>query len=584
MSTIWITHPRDETLSRLADQSQLERRCSRAGRHVSRCAPCTEKIHSMTALGDAARQIPDGAPPARVWRRVLSDASSPAREITGLPRDATPGFPDRQHRRPNASPRARRVAAALIAASVIVTVITLVWPSRSSHELRAASPERLVVSPEYPVRGSSVMVHYLPAHAKVVADTIWMSVLTVSPSSTPRDRYSADGDRTLPLRRDASGEYSGTLQLPNDAVAAVVDILRPSQLGLVANSSVRQLILTSDASGGRPSLLAMERASDLPLRASRAQLRTAFERWAADHPLRYLLADDGQPSTSVLEWVRRFTMRERTLVRLDKSLRARPTHGVFELVGIIDLAYLLEEPELARSWTDALVREHPDDPHALDAQVRALHQLELDGVPRDSIARELLSLDVLYEKAGGRTLQPWAISALVNNAGDSAAARRWRLREIRSGAFLGYRHSAFEEMRDRDVADSASAWAREYLQSAPVESSLEQRITKMRAYAALADAAYWRGDARRALSLTDTAQALGAPCLRYVGYARTAALLTLGDTLRAQDALAERSWWPDASRDSVRMLLGAKFDEPRWNASLGAAQARDRACRAGRSR
>ena len=54
-------HPNEETLSRLADLSEIERARSRAGRHVARCGECAAAIAAMRALGDAARAIRDEA-------------------------------------------------------------------------------------------------------------------------------------------------------------------------------------------------------------------------------------------------------------------------------------------------------------------------------------------------------------------------------------------------------------------------------------------------------------------------------------------------------------------------------------------
>jgi len=64
------THPSDETLSRLADQSELERMRSRAGRHLARCERCRGEIAAIAALGDAARALPEPALPASLRARV----------------------------------------------------------------------------------------------------------------------------------------------------------------------------------------------------------------------------------------------------------------------------------------------------------------------------------------------------------------------------------------------------------------------------------------------------------------------------------------------------------------------------------
>src|SRR4051812_39135607 len=64
-------HPSGETLSRLVDQSELERMRSRAGRHVAGCGRCRREIAGMHALGEAMRALPDPALPDAVGARIV---------------------------------------------------------------------------------------------------------------------------------------------------------------------------------------------------------------------------------------------------------------------------------------------------------------------------------------------------------------------------------------------------------------------------------------------------------------------------------------------------------------------------------
>jgi hypothetical protein len=579
MNALWMLHPGGEVLSRLADQSQIERRRSRAGRHVTSCPTCAAAIASLHALGEAARAMPDTAPATALWARIegsrmTGNVAAPAPRTDPEP----PQMPESV--RPGAARLPWRRVAGIAAAATIAVVGALLWPTGPRRDLRAASPDRLVLSPTRPTAGSRIDVRFIPGTHEVTRDTLLLAVtIAYAPGVSPRRGVEAGEEFRYPLLRSAAGDFRGTFDLPVGTAAAVVDVGDLRGRLLVANSAVRQVILTSHAVGGRPGLDALERASVLQLGLARQQLVAEFARWAPDHPLRYALADDGQPSSSILDWVRRFTMRQRTLGRLDEALRGRARHRAFELLGMIDLAYALEEPGVARYWTDALVREHPEEPRTLLARTRALHQMELDGIPRDSIAALLPSLDTLYARSGGRLIDAWAISALVRNTGDSASVRRWTLREIRGGAILSYRRAGFDMLKDAELADSAAAWARETIAQRHSPGSAPQRFEQVRAYATLAGAAYWRGDARSALAFTDSAWRSGDDCLYMSSFARVAALLAMGDTLRAEDALAERSYFPDASPDSARALLGSQFDAARWKSKVAAAESRERACR-----
>lgn len=597
MSLMMSIHPSDETLSRLADLSEVELLRTRAGRHAARCGECTAAIAELRALGDAARAIPDVQPSPLLWTRIENSRAEAVHAADGsatgalrVPSHDAPERPDKSNRR--WSGKVIRTSSVLAAAAVIVGMV-LLWPSHSVPHLSAAGLERLVLTPLYPAPGGTVRVRYTPGGVPK-ADRLWLEAeVAYTAASATKARPLATAYTAVPLARAAAGEYVGTLVLSRSALAAVVDVVDSMGRSAVPRSSLRELVLTSGASGNRPTLDAMERASELRLGAAREQLAESFVRWAPDHPLRWAISDvawsssntgiDSRPAGGILDWVRRFMRTERAFARLDKALSARPHHSVSELRGMIALGYALEDPTSARRWTDVLVAEHPDDPRALAARASALHQMELDGVSRDSIDALLPSLDTLYVRSGGLLLERWGVAQLIDRYGDSSAVRRWQLRQARGAPPFVVSAEALASLKDAGLRDSAEANARELLaSSAPPPLFRSAKVERMWAFLTLAGVAYWRGDARGAVAWTDSAQALGDSCSKPTTHVRVVALLAVGDTLRAEEALADRWWWRDDLRDSARVLLGRRFDASRWQSRVAAAQQRYRACYGGR--
>jgi hypothetical protein len=594
MSLMMSIHPSDETLSRLADLSEVELLRTRAGRHATRCDECTAAIAELRVLGDAARAIPDVQPSPLLWTRIGNSRAEPVHGAEGSTADALLATPNDSAGRPDGSARRSssgvvRTASVLAAAAAVVATV-LLWPSQSVPHLSAAGLERLVLTPLYPAPGSTIRVRYTPGGVPK-ADTLWLEAdVALTAASASKARPLATTYTAVPLARIAAGEYAGTLVLSRSALAVVVDAVDSMGRSAVPRSSLRELVLTGGASGDRPTLDAMERASELRLGVARQQLAESFTRWAPEHPLRWALSDDSRPADGILDWVRRFTRTERAFSRLDKALSARSHHRVYELYGMIDLGYALEDPAAAGRWADVLVAEHPDDPRALGARARALHQMELDGAPRDSIAALLPSLDSLYVRSGGLLVDRWQVAQLIGRYGDSSTVRRWQLRQVRAGLPgvrgglpVGNNPDALAWLQDVGVRDSAEAYARELLMSSPAPVFRVARFERMWAFTTLAGIAYWRSDARGAVAWTDSAQAVGDSCAKPATYVRVVALLAVGDTLRAEEALAERWWWRDASPDSARVLLGDRFDASRWQSKVAAAQQRYRACHANKN-
>ena len=586
MSLMMSIHPDDETLSRLADLSEVDLLRTRAGRHAARCDECMASVAELRALGDAARAIPDVQPSPLLWTRIADARAEPVQAAEGSTADALPapshdftGGPERSTRR--WSGRIVRTASVLAAAAAVIATV-LLWPSHSVPRLSAAGVERLVLTPIYPAPGSAIRVRYTPGGV-LKGDTLWLQAdVALTAASASKARPLATAYAAVPLARTTTGDYAGTLVLPRNALAAVVVVVDSMGRPAVPRSSLRELVLTSGASGDRPTLDAMERAAELRLGAARQQLAESFVRWAPDHPLRWALSDDSRPVGGIADWVRRFTRTERAFSRLDKALSARSHHSVSELGAMITVGYALEDPATAGRWTDVLIVEHPNDPRALAARTRALHQMELDGVSRDSIVTLLPSLDTLYVRSGGMLVDRWEVEQLIGRYGDSSTVRRWQLRQVRGGASPLNNPDTLAWLQDAGVRDSAEAYARELLASSPAPLFRAARFERMWAFTTLAGIAYSRGDARGAVAWSDSAQALGDSCTKPTTRMRVVALLAVGDTLRAEDALADRYWWPEASPDSARVLLGRRFDASRWQSKVAAAEQRNRACYGGR--
>lgn len=584
MSPMMSIHPNEETLSRLADQSEVELMRSRAGRHVANCASCAAVITEWRTLGAAARAAAEREPSPELWARIDEARAhgGPFAALDGSDAEAVQEITDGSAIAPIESQRrwsAGTVRAAVFATAAAVVAAVFLWPSNSVRELSATALEHIELSPKYPAPGGTIHVRYVPGGA-TRSDTLWLEgSVALSTTAASKARPSATMVSSAPLVRTSATEYTGTLELPTNALAATVRVVNSLGQPAVRRSSLHELILTSGPQSDRPTLDAMERATELyRFGMARQQLAESFARWAPDHPMRWALYDDSRSATSMLDWVRRFTRTERAFARLDKNLSAQHVHRVFELVGMIDLAYALEDPVAARRWTDALVAEHPDDPRALAAKARALHQMELDGVPRDSIELLLPTLDTLYVRSGGLLIDPWGVSELIRLNGDSSTVRRWHIREVRHRAWLVESRDPTLLLEDGVLRDSAEAYAREVVQFSPVSRLVTGRYERVGAFTILGDVAYRRGDARTALAWTDSAERVMDGCPNPATHLRVLSLLALGDTLRAEDAIARRWWSDEASETEARNLLGRRFDALRWQNKLAAAKRDFRSC------
>ncbi|MFL5561584.1 MAG: hypothetical protein ACJ79K_08925 [Gemmatimonadaceae bacterium] len=578
-------HPDDEALSRLADQSQIERMKTRGGRHAARCGRCAAAIEEMIALGDSARALPDVRVPGSLLHRIERARSVGMPAPNGeAPAPVVPvlaaGAGARRHwmtRRPGA----------VIAAAASLVVVALVAPMWRRQSAVAAGPGEATMYPRYPKPGATVGLRFVPSPSWVDGDTLWAEA-TIDLRSNPATVHRISTE-ILPamLVRAHDGGYVGRLVLPPDALSGDVRI-RTAPLFSPRTRAVADLVLlTSNGAGDRPSLDAMENAvhEGRSFMASRV-LADAFARWAPEHPMRWLVAST-RSTSGPFDWLGYFTSTERRFARLTTRLNAEPNARAGELAGMAALAYRLEEPAAAGEWTERLMREHPDNPWALDLRVQQLHEMELRGTPRDSIARLLPSLDTLYERSGGQLKRTYDITSLVTNNGDSATIHRWAVRQARTGRYylneFAGRRTTF---LDAELRDSVEAFAREVLSNpgvgdardATFDRSPLYALERARAYSYLASVWLARGQYGRALLLTDSARV--DECIWIGQDTRALALLTLGDTVQAVPFLAafgKNSVF--LTPDSAQRILGTRFNASRWQQAVDSVEAVRQSCR-----
>ena len=547
IAALFSRHPDEKVLSHCCDLSEAEQARTRAGRHIRQCGQCAATIAEYRAIGAAARAMRDAVPSPLLASRVRAAAGSHQR---------APVAAAVSSRRRSA----RTIVPAAMAATALLAV--LLWPSEERPRLSAASFERLVIAPLYPIPGSEVSVRWEAPSGMPSRDTVWLH-------GTLAQHEPASGlalDVRVPLSRSASGDYRGVLDIPRSVRSGALRVAASHRVWLFPGRATTHLLLTGVPGAEGPSLDALETATEVTWggNATGRALAGAFERWAPEHPLRHLLV---QERSGPLDWLDVFSSRERTYARLDEALGSRRAVRVYEMVGMIRLAYAIEEPGEAARWTARLVREHPAHPRALAAQAAAIHHLELEGIGRDSIAKLLPQLDTLYDSARGRLLDRWMLVQLVNRNADSATAYRWRLRWVRAGYYptgAGGEGALLDWMRDPAVSDSAEAEARERLTGTRVVSSVADPFARPRSYAVLAAVALARGTPGRAVELTDSARLERGPCIEVGGLIRARALLAAGQHADATEAFAEYAFPRGITLDSARTLIGPGLDLARW--------------------
>ena len=563
MTTLTMSlHPSDEMLSRLADESDIQRMGSRAGRHAARCDLCQATIATMRALGESARSMPLAALPDTLLARIVVAASTGMTRPVAHDSDFAPAAGGEAGTRRHWLTRKR---GAVLAAAAAIVVAALVGPMWRRHTLAAAGPGLLTISPRYPRAGQVVGIRFMPAAAWAGGDTLWVGGIIDVRNQRDRGPRSSTVPVGTTLLRGNDGAYRGRLTLPPTALSGTISVVnrRPS-LYYWGRIVAKTVLLTGDASGERPSLDAMEDAVLTDRNSMTANLlANAFARWAPGHPLRWLVSEPGR-STGVIDWLTYFSSAERRFASLTTRLNAQPNARAGELAGMAKLAYLIEEPEAAAQWTERLMNEHPDNPWALALRVQQLHEMELRGTPRDSIALLLPTLDTLYMRSGGRLAEMHILEHVVRNNGDSATIHRWSLRQARLGrSYPGEFRGRQELFRDAQLRDSVEAYARDVLSGTRDVDSRPAMLVRARAYSSLASVALARGRYADAVVLTDSARSDS--CVWMGQDTRALALLALGDTVRALPfiaAFAKNELFFTA--DSARRMLGSHATRESW--------------------
>jgi hypothetical protein len=440
--------------------------------------------------------------------------------------------------------------------------------------------------PRYPRPGSSVGILFVPSAAWSGGDTLWASAIVDLRDVPATGRRVATVAAAATLLRDRDGAYRGRLALPDAALSGVVSITGTSRGADFPRWVARLLLLTSNAAGDRPSLDALESAVYNDRYFMReGVLADAFARWAPGHPMRWLV-DDGRRKHGTFDWLRFFDSEERRFAKLTEQLNGRRDVRPAELAGMAGLAYRIEEPGVAAEWTERLLREHPDDPWALQLRAEEIHEMELRGAPADSIAPLVPLLDSLYPTSRFGGLLAYQVALITGRYADSLTQRRWALRSARAGRYSpGYFSRRAESFNDAEFRDSAAAYARDVLASVttavPWNGPLgmpNAMLDRARAYSTLASVALASHRYRDALALTDSARV--SECVWPGRDTRALARLALGDTASAIRDLAAFGRAPFAlGVDDTRRLLGPRFNPQQWQAAVDSAERARLSCR-----
>lgn len=576
-----VLHPNEETLSRLADQSELDRIRSRAGRHVAHCDRCTAAVAALYEIGEAARGMSEPVLPAALLPRLVAARAQGTAVPAAVPRRSSLEMVAVALGAVTARPRhwVTRRRGAVMAAAAAIVLVALISPSWRAAPLAAASHGDATIFPRYPRPGATIGIGFIPKAGWVGGDTVWVDgIVDLSDSPATARGVSQVGVAAV-LVRTSDGGYHGRLTLPANTLAGSLRVKTEPAPVMGGRPLADIVLLTSANHPNRPSLDAMEAAAfsgrDF---MSTGVLAAAFTQWAPSHPLRWIVTP--APRTNgMLDWVNFFNTTERHFARLATRLNARPDARPGELAGMASLAYRIEEPEAAAEWTERLVRDHPEDPSALYMRVQQIHEMELRGAPRDSIARLLPSLDTLYAKNGQRVRQFYTLRSVVANNGDSASIRRWSLRQARAGYYyFNEFHGRRFMFRDQELRDSVEAGARDILATASPNESWYSLLERSRAYWSLASVALARGDYHAAVRFTDSTRVDA--CIWMGQDTRALALLAMGDTVAALPYLAVFAKNSVIlAPDSAQRMLGSHFNATRWQQAIDSVEAARKACR-----
>jgi hypothetical protein len=611
-------HPSFDALSAHADLSDIDGSRTRVGRHVVRCASCSQVVEEVRKLGEAARAIEQPSAPARLRSRIESAARgsasprlTPAHEASSY--DAAP-FRDAPHLRPTCTPapgrRSRTVVGVGLAALAAAMITVLVWPRSSG--LQAANTSRLTFSPGRPLPGGTMTVRYQPAPWFKGASRLILIGRFTRPAGHNLQLigslFSGFGDSLATLRPSADGTFEGRVTLPTDFLAVSLVVVDSSGEGRDLDGWNPWLAI-GGTSTQEPSLDALLAAVEMPARffssaESEAPRQSAvaadsLRKYFPDHPSGWAYSRTYGRERGRFDLIRFFQNAQHRYSVVDAELWGKTDLDAERLHDMVVFANNISEPAEAMKWAGRLAREHPEDPRALDDLAGALHEIELREPPHlsDSIRPWLPVLDRAYTASGAPLLRYSHVLSLADAYGDSATKVLWRHRSLDARMQVEpvlYSSATASWEQDRLAAMTRSA-ARTSCERPvgryPLYETLRdwrQRCDRDRrfAYGFLSALALQQGNARQALVEADSAIAavpqrdLCAPTWGYLQHGM--ASLAVGDTARAEtDFVRWGAYYPPSSSiasDRARTHLGARFNEERWLARSDSAHRVAMAC------
>lgn len=598
-----VLHPTFESLSACADRDASDVAGSRVGRHVARCVECGAVVAEIRALGTAARAVEYAGAPAALWTRIAR-AAERAAETDGQPRetpapdahpwDVAPSLrPTRHWPIPTKRSLARIGGGLLVAATALIAVILASGHPRS---LLATAPSRITMTPFRPAPGSVVHVRFAPPPRLAGADRLVLAGQYLTDSRhAPSDFYFGGRfDSLATLRRAADGAMVGDFTVPADFKAVSIVVMDTTGQHYAADGLHSWLLVGGDRRG-RPvlaSLLAALSVNALYGSPAQGSVLDTLQRYFPDHPAGFATADHYRGEGVFGDLLKFFQGAERKYVWFNSRLEAMPSLDADRISAMIQFAYHIQEPAEAAKWTRRLVREHPDDPRALMAYARLVHEVELKEPPADSIRRYLPLLDSLMMHAGSGDMSE--AYTLVQHYGDVGMQRRWVLEWMkRSGRRMLGMNIDHKWMQDPEIRSQATLSLRAGLASSCdlprwmsrgwVAAGRRARYcdnAHARVLAVLSEIALLDGSAPRARVLADSSLALYAAAGYCEGspahMARGRAALAQADTgLAAREfarGLGADNWRNFETHAAIVKQLAVAVDSATWSALDGSAR------------
>ncbi len=597
-------HPTFDALSAHADRSDVEGAHTRVGRHVDGCATCRATVAEIHALGDEARELASESAPPGLWARieaVAKEAPLPSAATSsrfgerGEVDEHARAVPGRPAARTDAMPplRRRAVAALTVAALAAAVVAAIAWPR--VDVLQAASTSRLTFSPTRPVPGERVTVRYRPSPELQDAERLVLVARFAKPAGRNPLWFGGRvqeelADSIAVLTRGAGGDFTTTIRLPTDFLAAELALVDPAHDRRDPRAQLPWSIV-GGTSDGAPSLPAFLAALDLSQRAVDV-VDTGERRRSGDpsdslihyfprHPAGWAYSRTYGVAKGRFDLLRFFESAERKYASMFDALWPADHLDAERLHDMVVFANRIDEPGEALRWAERFARERPDDPRALLDLANALHQLELRQPPAlgDSIRRRLPLLDASYRAAPVPSLGFPEAAGIVGSYGDSATRALWEGRVATNSAagniwmMSRWRRGTTDAALEAELSARVSPGCAKPAGRYPVDRSIAdwrmlcERYRGM-AFAALSTLGIEGGRLAAASGAVDSALAamtrgqVCTPSLPYLNRGRIA--LQRADTLAAMDAFARASSsYPDGDDrvlDSVRPRLGARFD------------------------